>query len=240
MSIAEALRGVGDYAEAADHAERAFRLRQAHQRPGHPDTIDSLRLFAVACRDARWFGPALEAHAQIVALERSLPGFQPAILADDLDQYGVTCQRAGRLDLAAGCFRDAYKIGSGHGLPPGNPLAHLARNLLLQGKPAEAEPAAREALAYFESAKPGNWTCYVAMSLLGDSLLGQHNHEAAGPLLLKGYEGLKCYEAQLDAHSTWRLDEAVDRLSRFYEATNQPRRAAELRHQHAVLRPPAS
>ena len=39
---------------------------------------------------------------------------------------------------------------------------------------------------------------------------------------------MKRYEPQFDAHSTWRLDEAVDRLSRFYEATNQPRRAADI------------
>ena len=88
--------------------------------------------------------------------------------------------------------------------------------------PGAAEPLAREALAIFEKDQPGNWTCYVAMSVLGDQLMGQEKYAAAEPLLIEGYEGLKRWEAKLDVSWTWRVNEALRRLVRFYEATNQP------------------
>jgi hypothetical protein len=88
---------------------------------------------------------------------------------------------------------------------------------------------AREVLAICEKDQPGNWNCHVAMSLLGDALMGQQKYTDAEPLLIGGYEGLKRWEAKLDMPWSWRLNEALQRLVRFYEATNQPVKAAAWR-----------
>jgi eukaryotic-like serine/threonine-protein kinase len=49
---------------------------------------------------------------------------------------------------------------------------------------------------------------------------------AAGPLLLAGYEGMKNREANISLHAKPRLNEAVERLARLYEATASKNEAA--------------
>ena len=51
----------------------------------------------------------------------------------------------------------------------------------------------------------------------------------AEPLLLQGYEGMKCREALLLAIWKRRMAETGERVVHFYEATNQPEKAREWR-----------
>jgi hypothetical protein len=70
-------------------------------------------------------------------------------------------------------------------------LAAITGALLDDGKPAEAEPLARECLALREKTIPEDWLTCDARIVLGASLLGQQKYAEAEPLLLSGYEGLK-------------------------------------------------
>ena len=57
----------------------------------------------------------------------------------------------------------------------------------------------RECLLIREKTEPDAWTTFHTKSLLGGSLLGQKNlpPDAAEPLLLAGYEGMKAREAKI-------------------------------------------
>jgi tetratricopeptide (TPR) repeat protein len=106
-------------------------------------------------------------------------------------------------------------------------LAELARNLLVEGKFAEAEGLARECLAIRELQIPGDWRTFNTRSMLGGALLGQKNYAAAEPLLLSGYEGMKQRESRIPPAGKPRLKESLQRLVQLYEATNRPDKAAE-------------
>jgi eukaryotic-like serine/threonine-protein kinase len=106
-------------------------------------------------------------------------------------------------------------------------LAERARDLLVQGKFAEAEPVARECLALREKQVPDNWRTFNARSMLGGSLLGQKKYAEAEPLLLAGYEGMKQREDKIPVAGKVRLKETMQRLVQLYETTNRPDQAAE-------------
>jgi len=109
-------------------------------------------------------------------------------------------------------------------------LAGLGSNLVQQKKYDAAEPIVRESLAILQEHFPG-WDAFRAESLLGAALLGQEKYADAEPHLVRGYQGLKemakspghKFIGQSDREN---LAEALERLVRFYDATNRPDEAA--------------
>jgi TolA-binding protein len=102
---------------------------------------------------------------------------------------------------------------------------------LKAGKFAEAEPLARECLRLRELQIPDDWLTFNALSLLGESLLGQKKYAEAKEFLLTGYQGLKQREDKIPVTiAKIRLEQAVQRLVNFYEETAQPALAAEWRN----------
>ena len=89
----------------------------------------------------------------------------------------------------------------------------------------------RECLLSREKTEADAWTTFNTQSLLGGSLLGQKNlpPDAAEPLLLAGYEGMKAREAKIPAQGKPRLTEALERLVQLYDAWGKPSHAAEWR-----------
>ena len=84
--------------------------------------------------------------------------------------------------------------GRRHALGPEHPdtmaaAADLALAYLSQGKFAESEPLAREALEFNQKKQPDDRQRFRAESLLGASLAGQKKYAEAEPLLLEGYQG---------------------------------------------------
>jgi uncharacterized protein HemY len=65
-------------------------------------------------------------------------------------------------------------------------LDALGALLVEQGRPSEAEPLLREALAIRQSKTPAHWATFATGSLLGSCLTAQQRYEEAGPLLLTG------------------------------------------------------
>ena len=108
-----------------------------------------------------------------------------------------------------------------------NGLADLADILVQSEDYAAAEPAARECLEIREKQIPDDWRTFNARSLLGAALLGQKKYADAEPFLLSGYEGLKQREATISAAGKVHLKEAVQRLVKLYEATDQADKAAQ-------------
>ncbi len=100
----------------------------------------------------------------------------------------------------------------------------LARNLLKQKKPAEAESVLHECQATFDRLNDGSPRRFLVLSLFGEALQEQHQHLAAEPLLTQGYAGMETHDLAHSNCKPW-LTEAGERLVRFYEVTDQPEKA---------------
>ena len=101
---------------------------------------------------------------------------------------------------------------------------------LLQAKEfTEAEPLLRDCLAIREKAQPDEWTTFNTKSMLGGALLCQDKYAEAEPLLLAGYEGMKQRETNIPLEGKIRLTEALERLTRLYEALEKKDKASKWR-----------
>jgi hypothetical protein len=105
-------------------------------------------------------------------------------------------------------------------------LARLAANLTRQAKWEAAEPPLRECIAIQELVEADSWGTFATRSALGGVLAQQREFAEAEPLLVQGYEGMKQREDQIPADQKLQLIEALDRLTRFYAAMENPVEAA--------------
>jgi tetratricopeptide (TPR) repeat protein len=108
-------------------------------------------------------------------------------------------------------------------------LAAISVDLLKANQFPAAEKLLRECLILREKKAPDEWTTFNTKSMVGEALLGQKKYGEAEPLLLQGYEGMKQREAKIPPEGKVRLTEALERLVRLYEATNQKDKAEEWR-----------
>jgi hypothetical protein len=76
--------------------------------------------------------------------------------------------------------------------------ADLALAYQPQGRFAESEPLAREALEFNRKQQPDDWPSFRAESLLGASLAGQKKYAEAEPLLLEGYQGMAARKDRIE------------------------------------------
>jgi tetratricopeptide (TPR) repeat protein len=108
-------------------------------------------------------------------------------------------------------------------------LAFYAGKLLDHGRPADAEPLARESLAVREKKEPEAWRVANARSLLGGALLGQRKYAEAESFVLAGYEGLKSQEAKIPPEGRQNLPKAARRVVDLYDGWGKADKAAEWR-----------
>ena len=108
-----------------------------------------------------------------------------------LEAYTKAGEQSKTADLVGELLSDARKT-----LPQESPqlaaqLASLGLSLLQAKAFTEAERLIRECLAIREKVQADVWSTFNSRSMLGGALLGQTKYAEAGPLLLKGYEGMK-------------------------------------------------
>jgi len=94
--------------------------------------------------------------------------------------------------------------------------------LLDEGRAAEAEPLAQEALAVLREAAPTSWRVADAESVLGGCLAAQGRFGEAEPMLVGAYETLE----KDPADGSRRAGEARARVAALYKAWGKPERAA--------------
>jgi eukaryotic-like serine/threonine-protein kinase len=107
--------------------------------------------------------------------------------------------------------------------------ADLTLAYLSEGKFAEAEPLAREALEFIRKRQPDDVQRFRAESLLGASLSGQKKYSEAETLLIEGYTGTEARKNQLAVPESYHLDRARDWLVQLYQAWGKPVKVAEWR-----------
>jgi tetratricopeptide (TPR) repeat protein len=168
----------------------------------------------------------------IALMEEILPRFEARRGPDHPDtltvrnNLAVAYQDAGRWARAEPLLRDLLArqraMTSPDSAALAAALAQLARVLLHEKKWPEAEAALRECLTIREARSPDAWPRFVAMSLLGGSLLGQGRYAEAEPLIVGGYQGLRARGAQIPPGNRPDLREAGERVVALYEAWGRP------------------
>ena len=140
-------------------------------------------------------------------------------------------QAAGKLDEAESLMREerVRQQNSSIGFYARLVAHGLGRVLVAQNNPTEAEPLLREALEETLKTSPDSAEAYDVRSLLGAALLEQKLFEAAEPLLLEGYEGLRRLGPNAGGNGMRMVPdtrEAAERLVQLYEAWGKPAQAA--------------
>ncbi len=102
----------------------------------------------------------------------------------------------------------------------------VASMCLLEHKYVPAEKELRICLEWRQRVEPDRWPTWNTKSLLGEALCGQGKYEAAEPLLLDGYKGMKQRGRKIPPIAAARLPEAAQRLVDLYKASKQPEKAA--------------
>jgi tetratricopeptide (TPR) repeat protein len=157
-------------------------------------------------------------------------------------------QRSGQASKAESLYRNAletYQQALGNdNLRTALVRSALGSNLLRQHRPGEADPLLRQSLTIRTRKAPDDWITFHTQSLLGGALLGQKKYAEAGPLLIKGYQGMKKQEDKIPPQGKARLVEAVERLVQLDEATGRKDEAAKWRKRlmqarEAPKKPPA-
>ena len=107
-------------------------------------------------------------------------------------------------------------------------LGFLGKNLLSQKKYGEAEVILSECRAIRDKVEPGAWTTFQTLSMLGAAWAGQQKYDAAAPLLVQGYEGMKRVQDKIPNEiRTKRLTEALNYLVKLYDDWGKPDEAAK-------------
>jgi tetratricopeptide (TPR) repeat protein len=213
------------YDKSAQLFEQVLEKQRSVCGPTHPDTLATIHILA---RNYEYMGRLAESmalHEEGLNGLRSTNGPQHGSTIGAMMAYAQACQRAGVLDRAEQLLREALALNEKNGNPPrqqrSNALGWLALTMHLKGRDAEAESLIRETLAFHEKVAPDHpRTCYWR-SVLGVILLGQRRDAEAGPLILKGYQGMKERETEYAGYELERA-EAGERVVRFYELTNHP------------------
>jgi tetratricopeptide (TPR) repeat protein len=208
--------------------EDVLKRKEAKLGRQHPDTQQTLANLGVNYKDAGRLNeaiPLLEEAHQAANRFPTLRAFTPPLI----DGYMKAGENSKLADLVRKQLAEARKT-----LPKDSPqlaamLAQFGSILLEQKQWTEAEPLLRECLAIRDKQKPVDWLTFNTKSMLGGALLGQKKYAEAEPLLLSGYEGMKKQEDKIPPPGKNRLNQAIERLVQFYEATSKPDDAAKWR-----------
>jgi eukaryotic-like serine/threonine-protein kinase len=207
--------------------EEALRRYTTRLGADHPNTLRAEANLGVNYRDSG--RPAAGARLMEDALRRARGRPAAEVVVQGLPMaLAVAYESLGRWSDAEAARRAALAHRRRTERPGGQQLPDdldgLARNLLKQSRPSEAEPLARESLAIREKGAPDNRRFHT-MSLLGGALLAQGKYAEAEPLVLSGYHGLKAIEAKLLPSVRYTLWEATGRVLQLYDSWGKPEQA---------------
>jgi serine/threonine protein kinase len=142
QTVGDSYRGVGAYAKAVAHLERAAALRQTHLGPDHPDTLSTFNNLAGAYQDAGKTAEAIALFEKVKDARIAKVGSDHPVTLAALHNLAVAYLDAGKTTAAIDLFekiRDAKlnTIGPDH-LSTLTTLNSLARAYQLAGKTAAA------------------------------------------------------------------------------------------------------
>jgi serine/threonine protein kinase/tetratricopeptide (TPR) repeat protein len=218
-------------AEALPLTEEALQRQKAKLGPDDSDTLNTMDTLANIYEALDQLDKAQPLFEELVTRSKTVKGPDDPFTLLEKHNLGMVYQESGRLADAQKLLEETLrlrkiKLGSDHP-DVASTLAELGLTLNRQGKFAESEPLLREALVIFEKHLPNDWSRFYTQNLLGAALAGQKNYSAAEPMLVQGYQGMKEHENGIPGNRLKKLDDALERLVQFYEASGRPDQAAE-------------
>lgn len=169
-------------------------------------------------------GLAVKQYERALALRQAEEGSDHPDTADCRNRLAVAYRLAGLVSEGGSLFERKPETPA-----KASALAVRGEALLLEKKPAEAELPLRECLTIRQRILPDDWSTFDAESALGGALAAQRKYEAAEPLLVSGYQGLKLRESAIPAEDRPRVDKARARLAELYESWGKPDEAMKWR-----------
>jgi tetratricopeptide (TPR) repeat protein len=229
--------------------EKTVRLATDNKNlgPDHPTTLVTRAFLGASYCDAGRPDDGIRCLEDVLARARKGPvPLPPDVSAGVPHTLAEAYDRTGQFARSEPLYREfleqaAKQFGADDPRTAGM-MTQLGMNLLRQKKYADAERTLRDCLAVREDKQSEEWTTFNTKSQLGGALLGQKKYADAEPLLVQGYEGMKQREAKIPPPGKARLTEALERLVRLYEATDQKDKADEWRRKldAAKAPPPAA
>jgi tetratricopeptide (TPR) repeat protein/tRNA A-37 threonylcarbamoyl transferase component Bud32 len=228
-SLARAYQDAGRLSEAIALHESTLKLEAAKLGADHPQTLATCTNLAEAYQNAGRLAEAIPLHESTLKLREAKLGPDHPETLESNNGLAAAYESVGRWAEAERRYREVlarrHKTVQPDSPLLANDLTALGRDLLMQSRCSEAEPPLREALEIRAKAMPDDWRRYDAMSLLGESLLGQGNIAEAEPLVVSGYEGMKQDESRIIVPDRSRLREAATRVIVLYEIWGKPEQA---------------
>ncbi len=181
--------------EAEPLIRQALRLRRKLLGAEHPQVATNLINLA-ALLDARQdIGGAIDAYRQALAIRRKHFTDEHPAVARNLAAIAFSLLGRGTpkdLAEAEGLLRQSLGVHLAQRGPTHRDTLVVQRNLaatlVARGRPAEAEPLAREVVKRSAAAwSASHWRIADAQSVLGHCLLAQGHYEEAEPLLIESY-----------------------------------------------------
>lgn len=192
IRLASSLTMFGDYSRSEQNFLAAIPVLESSLGENHGSTLGALNNLGFLYHRRKDHAMAEEIHATL--LKRRMGRFGPAhrAVADSYQNLASAITQLGRYKESVPLHREAYRIYR-EVLNDDNyiiafPLLSIAYAELQRNESAEAEAAAREALARFEATVGGSYLEGVARCLLGLSLEQQGRVEEGGPFITGSHE----------------------------------------------------
>jgi serine/threonine protein kinase/tetratricopeptide (TPR) repeat protein len=193
-NLAVAYVADGQVTKALEYYERALAAQTTRIGREHPDTLATMSDLASAYTRTSQFDKAIPLFEETVQAQSSKLGAEHAATVKSTYNLAISYQRAAQNNKAELLWQKLLALARTRENLPGTSMDQLLSNLgsvlLLQDKPAAAEPVLRECLEIHVRHHPDDWQRFRTLSQVGASLLGQKRYAEAEPLLLDGYQGL--------------------------------------------------
>ncbi len=220
----------GNNDQALDYFKQGMEMRRNVLGIEHPDVAYSANNIASMLHVQGKFDEAEPYYREAREIRRRALGEDHHMFCNTSNNLALLLIDKGVLEEAETILKSVLETYS-RTIPfdhESNALARLNMALLLlkKGEHKLAEPFARDAVGIQTKKLPaGSWRIAVSQSVLGDSLAGQKQFEAAEKLLTESYRAI---EKSLKPDDK-RRKESLARVIKMYEAWERPERAAEYR-----------
>ncbi len=233
-NLADTYRRLGQYEKAEAMSKMVLETQRRTLGPEHPLTLGTMLGLAFAYEYRGLFEEAEAMCEQMLEARRRVSGPEHPETLVAMWNLARMYHDHGKLANAEPLLAHLARVVPGRkaDLPDWvlpSTLVHQAKNFLQQGRYAEAEAAAREAVRSCEGFGPDGPHAYEAISVLGAIRIVQKRYAEAEPLILSSYEGMKAREAKIPAIKRFRLRQVAKRVVALYEAWGKPEKANEWR-----------
>ncbi|MEE9128766.1 MAG: tetratricopeptide repeat-containing protein kinase family protein [Phycisphaerales bacterium] len=229
------LNSIGRRDEAESMILQALEIRRALLAEGHDgvdpmDVAGSANNLAVCLRSQKVFQGAIERFQTVLELAHQFLGESHVYVARTLQNIAECYDGLEQYEEAERYYHDAVEmklvvLGEDH-ISVAKSQVGLARVMLLQGDPSQAETSCRAALEVQRNASPPvPWLIATTENLLGACLVAQQRYEDAEPLLVDSLSVIRARWGDQDP----RTEAALDRLVDLYESWGKPDDAASYR-----------